>query len=337
MTALSSHRSESDAVKAEARDWVLHLAGRDDAEAEQACAAWRAADPRREAAFTSAWRAWHGIADTPVALIESWRAEAAAFERTPTVRVARIVRSRAFRIAVPTALAASIAAIFMVPQAQRSAPGFQPELKVETRVAETRTLALNDGSRVTVGAHSGVDVDYAPKTRRVVLKSGQAFFEVAHNPSRPFIVLAGDAEIRVTGTKFDVTRIGSDVRVAVLEGRVEVRRRGAAATSVQVLTAGQRSDLVADTDFRPAQPVAVPAGAWRQGRLYYADAPLSEILADAERYSDVRLAVDDRVGNMRLTASFRTDDMDHFISDIEAALPVTVRHRADGSILLTAR
>ena len=345
MAVLSSDRHESadrhdgaDAVRAEAREWVLHLANRDDAEAELACAEWRTADPRHDAAFTSAWRAWHGIPDTQIALDESWRDEAAAFERSAAVRVAKIVRSRTFRFAVPTALAASIAALVMVPQARQDTPGFQPELKVETKTAETRTLALNDGSRVTVGARSGVDVDYAPKTRRVVLKSGQAFFEVAHDSARPFVVLAGNAEIKVTGTKFDVTRIGDDVRVSVLEGRVEVHRRSDPAAPVQVLTAGQRTDLVADAGFRAAQPVAVPAGAWRQGRLYYADAPLSEILADAGRYSSVRLrAADDRVANMRLTASFRTDDMDHFISDIEAALPVTAQHRSDGSVVLTAR
>jgi len=340
MAAVPSYRQDpAEAIKAEARDWVLHLASANDPAAEQACAAWRAVDPEREAAFRSAWRAWHAIGDTPIARSNDWREEAAALHRSPTARLARVARSRTFWFAAPTALAASIAALLMMPQIQGTAPNVQPELKVATAVAETRTLSLDDGSRVTVGAHSGVDVAYAPEARRVTLNSGQAYFEVAHDPTRPFIVLAGNAEIRVTGTKFDVTRIGDDVRVSVREGRVEVRRLSAsAATPEQVLIAGQRSVLVADAGFRPAQPVAVPAGEWRTGRLYYADAPLSEILADAQRYSAVRIRVaDDRVANMRLTASFRADDMNHFVSDIEAALPVTAERGPDGSIVLMQR
>jgi len=340
MAALRAYRPDpAEAVKAEARNWVLRIASGDDVEVERACAAWRAADPEREAAFRIAWRAWQAIGETPIALNENWREEAAALQLTPTARLAKAARSRTFRFGLPTALAASIAALLLMPQMHRTAPTPPPELRVATAVAETRTLALDDGSRVTVGAHSGVDVAFAPEARRVILNSGQAYFEVAHDPARPFIVLAGNAEIRVTGTKFDVTRIGDDVRVSVLEGRVEVRRHSApAAAPEQVLTAGQRSVLVADAGFRPAQPAAVPAGEWRTGRLYYADAPLSEILADAQRYSAVRIRVaDDRVANMRLTASFRANDMNHFVNDIEAALPVTAEHRADGSIVLTQR
>lgn len=337
MIAAHSHWSDAlETDQAEASDWVLRIAAGDDPEAEQACAAWRASDPHREAAFNAAWRAWQAIGDTSIARVESWRNEAAAMRGSPVERLGRFARSRPVRFGVPAALAASIAALFLVPQ---QAPQPAPELKVVTAVAETRTLALDDGSRVTVGARSGVDVRFAQDARRVVLTSGQAFFEVAHDPSRPFIVLAGDAEIRVTGTKFDVVRIGNDVRVSVLEGRVEVRDRSVPNHQLeQVLIAGQRSEVQAEAGLQPPRPTLVTPGEWRTGRLYYADAPLSEILADAARYSSVRISVADAsVAQMRLTASFRTGDIERFMSDIEAALPVEAQRAPDGSIVLSQR
>lgn len=337
MTAAQPHRPDAiDAEQLEASEWVLRITSGADPEAEEACAAWRAADPRRDTAFHAAWRAWHAIGDTSVARVESWRDEATAMRRSPVAQLRRIARSRPARFGVPVALAASIAAFFLVPQ---PVPQSSPELKVDTAIAETRALALDDGSRVTVGARSSVDVQYAADTRRVLLTSGQAFFEVAHDPSRPFVVLAGNAEIRVTGTKFDVIRIGDDVRVSVLEGRVEVRDRSAPGRQPeQVLIAGQRSELQAQAGLQPPAPTVAPPGEWRTGRLYYADAPLSEILADAERYSPVRIRVADAsVARLRLTASFRTGDIERFVSDIEAALPVDAQRGADGSIILSPR
>lgn len=317
-------------VDAEARDWVLQLMEReDDAALTAACAAWREADPAHEAAFWRAWTAWDGVGLSEAAAGSDWRREAEA------LRAGCSGSRRWLRWAVPSGLAASVAAALLFYSAS-SVPG----VAVATAVAETRVVALADGSRVTVGGKSGIVAKVGKDSRRVTLERGQAFFEVAHDPAHPFIVVAGDAEITVRGTKFDVRRIGDDVTVNVLEGKVEVRRRGVltflSAAPDAVLVGGQASELKPEADaFAAAAPAATGAGEWRTGRLYYADAPLSAIVADAQRYAKVRIEVPSgTVGAMSLTVSYRAGDIEGLQDSIEAALPVRVERRNDGLVIV---
>lgn len=319
-----------------ARDWVLRVMESDDVDVTEACAAWRDADPTHDAAFWRAWKAWSAVGATEVALASDWRAEAEAL-RTRRSPIARFFTSgrKSWKIAVPTGIAASVALLVTVWTGTSG-----PSMAVATRVAETKVVALNDGSKITVGGKSALVAFTDPKQRRVKLEQGQAYFEVAHDPAHPFVVVAGDAEITVRGTKFDVKRIGDDVKVNVLEGRVEVRRRGVltfltAGSPDAVLTAGQASELAPTSDaFAKAAPAATSAGEWRTGRLFYADAPLSDIVADARRYSNSRIELADGVAGMSLTVSYRAGDIDGLSDSIEAALPVRVEKRNDGLVII---
>lgn len=91
-----------------------------------------------------------------------------------------------------------------------------------TSTAQIREIELDDDSVVTLGAQSAIEVDYSEGERRVELLSGEAFFDVERDETRPFVVDVGDAQIRVLGTKFEVRRSEQGVRVSVLEGKVEV-------------------------------------------------------------------------------------------------------------------
>jgi transmembrane sensor len=321
--SLDDRREEG--IDAAARNWVMRLMESDDAGLTEACAAWRDADARNEAAFWRAWKAWNSLGATEAALGGNWRAEAEALRmRRSSVSWGSY---SGWKIGVPAGLAASIAAFGLL------WGGAAPNLELATRVAETRVVALSDGSKITIGGKSSILAFTDPKERRVKLEEGQAFFEVAHDPAHPFIVLAGDAEITVRGTKFDVRRIGDDVKVNVLEGRVEVRRRGLLALldadkPDAVLKAGQVSELAPSADaFAAAEPAATGAGEWRSGRLYYADAPLSDIIADARRYSNSKIELADGAAGMSLTVSYRAGDIEGLSASLEAALPVRVEKR----------
>ena len=85
-----------------------------------------------------------------------------------------------------------------------------------------RDIHLSDGTEITLGANSSLAVAFRHHERCVTLTSGVAFFSVVKNPSRPFIVLVGDEEVRDVGTQFEVRREPTGMRVAVLEGTVEV-------------------------------------------------------------------------------------------------------------------
>ena len=119
-------------------------------------------------------------------------------------------------------------------------------------IAEVREIHLSDGSEVTLGARSSLEVAFRLHERRVALTSGLAFFSVSKNPSRPFIVLVGDKEVRVVGTKFEVRRDPAGMRVSVVEGTVEV---------MQVPERASETSREAPRTVRLAAKVTQPASA----------------------------------------------------------------------------
>ena len=318
-----------DPVDAEALNWLMRTL--DDPAAEAGCAVWRAADPAHE-------RSWRRVS-------EVWRKAGALAETEPFARrwrpeIDRLSRRRpglSPRLAL--AAAACLLAAVVTPLFLRT-----PELRASTRTAEIRRVALADGSLVTVGPQSHMRVRLAPFSRQAEVSDGEVFFQVAHDPRRPFTVRAGDAVIRVTGTQFDVRATAGAVRVSVLSGRVEVRRRSfwslvRPGPPQRVLAAGQTSELARGAAaFSVERSTAGATGAWRNGRLYYVEAPLGDVLADLQRYTPTPLRLaDGRVAQMRLTMSFETDHLQAFLDDLPAILPVQETRTADGAVVLSAR
>jgi transmembrane sensor len=126
-------------------------------------------------------------------------------------------------------------------------------------------VQLADGSALTLNGATDVDVTLAPDRRTVTLRSGEAYFDVAHDPTRPFVVQAGASSARVLGTAFDLNLTGGHVELEVYRGAV---RFGAAAATVEgkVVHAGWRSRF-ADGAASAPDPFDVTRGGWRDGWL----------------------------------------------------------------------
>lgn len=175
-------------------------------------------------------------------------------------------------------------------------------------VGKTQLLTLPDGSRVTLDSGSALSWDVGARERRVTLVSGRAFFEVQHEAVRPFIVTAGDGEIRDIGTAFEVAREEGGASVAVSEGAVVVSvEDGRSATVREGQAVAFRRTL---ERVQPRAPRDVAA--WRTGRLIYVDTPLADVIADLERHGASRtMLMGSGIGARRLTAAFdarRPDD-----------------------------
>jgi transmembrane sensor len=166
-----------------------------------------------------------------------------------------------------------------------------------TDIGEQRSLALADGSTIQLNSRSRIRVRYTDDERRIDLIDGQALFQVAKNPHRPFIVHVNDTQVRAVGTQFDVYRKQSGTVVTVLEGRVavipplhEVERPGEA----PILIAGEQLTVPAVTpaDARvqtAAKPVVVnpnTATAWTQRQLIFENASLSDVAEEFNRYTE---------------------------------------------------
>jgi len=297
------------AIAEQARDWVVRLLAEGASGAERAeCAQWRAADARHDTAYRRAEGIWHQLG--------KWK-ELAELEPRE--------RSGKKHYWLATAAAVAIVAILAAWHFQQGSALFSPQLSTQT--AEIRDIMLPDGSRVTLGARSKLKLTFSASERRVTLRGGDAFFSVLPDPTKPFLVEAGDTLVRVVGTKFDVHRGPEQVRVSVLEGTVQVLDTDEQ-NEAQALTAGQEV-VVSRGRLEPVREVdRSKPGAWRNGRLVYVDVSLAEVVADANRYFGKRIEFGSlRLGDLRLTAAFRANQIDEMIDTLERTLPL----RADRS------
>jgi RNA polymerase sigma factor (sigma-70 family) len=209
-----------------------------------------------------------------------------------------------------------------------------------TDIAQQREVTLPDGSRMTLGARSSIDVRFDDDRREVSLEEGEAFFSVTHDAERPFFVAVGNNVVRVVGTEFDVRKGRAEIRVGVLEGVVEVGARSAAGASQsppsRVLKAGQAVSGDLDGELGDTRETgAAAAGAWRTGRRVYVDMPLREIIGDINRYSrqPIELA-EPWIGDLHVSTSFRAVEPQQILGSLELTLPISVEREPSGRIIL---
>jgi transmembrane sensor len=198
-----------------------------------------------------------------------------------------------------------------------------------TRPGERAAFNLVDGSRVTLGASSALDVpdDYGRRSRDVYLQ-GQGYFEVVPDPERPFRVHSGHAVTEVLGTRFGVRAYQGDSSVAVVvaEGRVGLAPQDGGQEST-VLTRGDLARLDPEGGVRVERGVDVARYlAWTQGRLEFVNAPLRDVLPELARWYDLDFRLDDSaLADRPLTASLGTESAIEMLRLLEASLDVRVR------------
>ena len=324
-------------IDAEAAEWLVRQSdGAFTPDDRAAFETWSSSDPRRARTFAAMARTWHEAADL--------KHLAHLVEAGPSDWVRKALRAMA--PSLPTfqsaALAMAVVVVFVF-------AGLLMSEGHETGVGQTRVLTLSDGSTVVLGASSRLVVKFTERERLISLKSGEALFEVRHNAVRPFVVDAGDTVVRDVGTRFDVNRTGASVRVAVLEGEVEVRELAAPSVRlvrvVQFLRAGDSLEAIRgqaegqpqpdSVSVRPVEPVAVTA--WRDGRLVYDNARLADVIADVNRYYAPGVTLDPASVDLRVTASFRTNEIPAFLNTLDSALPVKIERQGGGHFDVSRR
>ncbi|MDB5908457.1 MAG: hypothetical protein JWP34_2571 [Massilia sp.] len=182
-----------------------------------------------------------------------------------------------------------------------------------TTVGESRPVAMADGSRVLLNTDTHLRTRLAKDCRMVWLDSGEAYFEVAHDASRPFVVEAGDSRITVLGTKFSVRRDGGRVQVVVVEGRVQVGPTAAGAVPAVV----SRNDVVLAERGHVDVTRETDAGVdgqlgWRQGKLIFDQMTLAQAAQEFNRYNNRKLVVDADAAGLRIGGAFKVDNVDGF-------------------------
>lgn len=207
-----------------------------------------------------------------------------------------------------------------------------------TERGEIRLIPLEDGSSMTLNTASTARVTYGEGERLVELVEGEALFDVASDPRRPFVVAAGGTRVRAIGTSFSVTRLpGSPVQVTVRRGVVEVVRGSAASAperlvaNTQATTAGETAPIVR----RALPPAEVDRLlAWRNGMLAFEDLPLSRAADQFARYSETRIRfADPAIAEETVTGLYAANDPAGFARAVATSLDLRLEPAADGVVL----
>ncbi|AEG48276.1 anti-FecI sigma factor, FecR [Sphingobium chlorophenolicum L-1] len=199
---------------------------------------------------------------------------------------------------------------------------------VATRPGETRTIALDDGTRVELNGGTTMRFDRRD-ARFAALDSGEAAFTVRHDAQNPFRVTVGDAVFEDAGTVFNIVHSGQATRIGVSEGKVIYNPKAEAIA----LPAGRA--LTNDENGLRVMDIAPDAVAsWRQGRLTYANAPVTQIGGDIARSLGVKLDATPGAGAMRFTGTIRLDrDPARFFGQAAPLMGLSAVRQGDGWLL----
>ncbi|MDE8650189.1 FecR family protein [Novosphingobium album (ex Liu et al. 2023)] len=284
--------------------WAVRIDAQDLSDHEQrALDGWLRQDSRHRGAL---FRARAGLA-----LVDGLGAEPLA-EPHPAVR--RWVRASA-------AIAAGFAGLLALSLSWSLWSGQQ----YSTDLGEIRRVPLADGSVVLVNTDSDLEVHYGNKARQLRLDAGEAWFKVAKDRRKPFIVEADGVHVQATGTAFSVRRREQAVEIVVTEGTVRAWRDDQPGRAIAV-SAGNTATISTAAD-RPAASVA-PIGngdplAWRQGGVALNETTVFDAAAEFNRYNPVKIDVaSPQVGSQRMTGYFQIDRPDEFsqaVADVTGA------------------
>lgn len=332
---MTDSSSEDERLRAEAAAWIARMQRGDAGDARSGLNAWLAAAPRHRAVYERM----------------SARFGEAALLRHSEIYGQRTARPRRSMVRYGVglaAVAAAASAVFVIrPSMDRPVPvgdrtiAVQPPqvaatVRFETAPSVMKAVRLADGSFVTIDGGSSLDVTLDRDRRDLVLLSGRARFEVAHE-ARPFVVTAGDDTVTARGTIFDVAmKTGGTVSVVLLRGAVDVtspgmrRRRMTPGQQIALTPTGIASSIVIATDG--------PAAKWADGMVDYDAVPLGRLIDRANRYAARPIVLGDpALAGVRASGRFRVDDPDRLQSNLARLFDLTVDTSDPGKVVLRRR
>ncbi|WP_339483927.1 FecR family protein [Pseudomonas sivasensis] len=323
MSEKSLSEAEYDAITDAAAHWCMRMHASDCTPGErQAFAQWHDCDPLHAFEYAAMLEVWD-VADhlprhEPTALVVPFKPRS---------------RLRTYAAAAAICLAALPVAAFTGWET-----GWLPNAYERFEAADgLRQVTLGDGTQVELNLGTELVYSNYKDQRRVTLKKGEAFFKVSHDREHPFVVRAGEGQVQVTGTQFNVWKYGDQVRVMLLEGAVQIssdRIHG----SVPLTPGMQASYQLGDTTPRVATISPNDSAlAWRQGKLILDNLALVDALPLINRYLNkpVMLA-DASTGAIRIGGIYNINEVNNLIPSLPKVLPVYLTQNQDGNPVLNS-
>lgn len=323
-----NHPTAHETAAKTATEWLVKLQSPQLTEAQkQDFFTWLDQKPEHQRAYIEAEALWKSLAP-----MEQLAAESASARITP---VARPWYRR------PQTIAASFFGLALLVAIQLW-PGWEGN-QYQTAIGEQSHVALADGSNIDLNTNSTLQVELRKNRRLLKLSQGEAFFQVSHDPDRPFVVETPSGLVRVLGTRFNVYADALETTVTVVEGKVGVTETTAlaqmAASDYQprtTLTANQQITLDGDgVEETPVQVDAAVTTTWRQGKQIYNSVPFVDVVRDLNRYftGEVKLG-DPALENIQVVAVLDLRDKARAIAALESTFHLVAVQESDELTLL---
>jgi len=312
-----------------AAHWLVRLDQDDLSAAEEAAFdAWLDETEAHRVAYDHACEAWDVVDDVAhEPTMQALRASVMAGSRP--VRRQRTMRIAAIAAGLVLAVGTGIWAL----NGSGVAAWFAGETRYATDVGERLDIVLADGTALTLNTDSRLAVRYRDDRREVRLDRGQAYFDVAHDPARPFQVEGGGRRVTALGTRFEVRVDPHAFSATLMQGSIAVdplKPTTGAAPQRVVLTPGETLTARPGRQAVVADHVETAAPAWRYGLIAFDDEPLAAAVAELNRYSrhPIRLR-DERLNALTVSGVFKAGRPEGFIEALTALYPVRVVDRAE--------
>ena len=304
----------------DAASWFARLQRRpDDGALRRSFETWLAADPRNRQDWESVNGAWDRLGalkdDSRVqAARRSVQAELASARRRPQMRwaagIAAVVVSASALVGYGAWRQGSDA-----PRETTVAAAPQALAVYITPVGGQKVVTLDDGSKITLSTDTEVRLTEWGRRRGLAVVKGEAFFEVAKNPDRPFVVAASGRTVTALGTAFDVRVEPGQWSVSLLEGKIRV----ASPRAMVDIAPGHELVQAGDQPWTVQPRNVADLTSWRDGSLVFESRPLGAIVAEMNRYSTRKVRIDDpALAATPLSGRFRTGDVAGFVATLEA-------------------
>lgn len=324
---VSPETARRDQIDAEAAAWLFRLQDDDrTAHTDAAFQVWLNADPAHATAFQQVTDVWEILPG------------ATAFQHQPANDVPRRTpqpQRRGMMIGVAAAIAAGAVVLGGIYFGSAKTEVY------ETGLGQQHVATLDDGSQLALNTDSKVLVTYYADRRHLELLRGEAMFDVAHNPQRPFTVLAGQEQVKALGTSFVVRREPNHLWVTLVRGKVELSNRVASADGGTdfrpqvILAPGERATVDGAGNLMVDRPLVSAMVAWRQGEVVFKDTTILEAANELNRYGPTKIVVTDpAVARTRVSGLFKINRPADFATAVAELNGVRVR-RTTNAIELT--
>jgi transmembrane sensor len=307
---------QEDSLEAQAARWRIRRSDPDFTDQDSAAfETWISADPARAVAFAKVDRTWD--------LMESLRENDLPEPAAHKYQLSRRAMAAALVVAIGTGT------LWLALDKGQT---------ISTVIGEQRTVRLSDGSLVSLNTDTAIDLEFGANSRTLILRRGEAVFQVAKDPKRPWRVKVAGMQIEALGTIFGVRTNGADSRVLMLKGLVKITNPGR--TSIKAYASTGDAALVSRSAVRVVSPRSGEIDrllSWRQGVLEFSGQSVQQIAEEFNRYNTSKIiVVNPETAQLKFGGRFGTHEGHQFVEALCSGFPVRAFDGDDGNIYLTA-